>query len=226
MVYRSAKKQARKQDLTRSVNSDLKSDSQARNLLISKPIQTPKSNTPSVSKNKVKKDQSKVRLYGKNASKVPKSSLNSNKKHHSIQIDEKDLDIPTLNTALRPGGKIIKKGKKKGKKFISDNDTIVLNKIVKTIMDKNDLVNESKLEKAKRLEEIRDLRRKELEVKENEKINKLNDKKLQLKQKANLARTLRRKNSKLAKKQVANAHDDSKNTSGDIVKSKRKVEFV
>ncbi|EGV64333.1 hypothetical protein CANTEDRAFT_114064 [Yamadazyma tenuis ATCC 10573] len=145
-------KRANSQNKTRSVESEVTTDSHARNLLESQPKLTPKSVKRQLSKQAIKKQQAKIRLYGAKNGK---------------EYNESQLKIPLLNKAVMPGVKV--KSGKKGKKFVDEKNPNVLNLLVKTINDKYDKVNESKLEKARRLEEIRELKRKEMDKKEQEK---------------------------------------------------------
>lgn len=192
-------KRAKTQNKTRSVESEVFSDSKARNLLENQPKLTPKSKVKKVSK----KVQRKIALYGARNGK---------------EYREDQLDIPTLNKAVTPGTKA-KRGKK-GKKFVDDSDVLTMTRLVKSINDKFDTINESKLEKAKRLEDIRELKRKELERKELEKKNKLEGKKEEIKNKASLARATRRKNAKAARK--AEEHEEDEQP----LKKKKSVSFA
>lgn len=178
-------KKAAKTNQAKSVESDVFTDSQARNLMANQPKLTAKAEKKKPSKTAVKKQQAKIRLYGAKNGK---------------EYREDQLDIPQLNKAIVPGVKA-KKGKK-GKKFVDDHDSLKLNLLVKTINDKNDLANESKLEKARRLEDIRELRRAEMERKEKEKQAKLEDKKSEIRNKANVARAARRKSARAAKREA------------------------
>lgn len=168
-----------KQNKTRTVDSEVFTDSQARNQMASTPKMTAKSKVRKPTKAVVKKQQAKIRLYGAKSGK---------------EYREDQLDVPKLNMAVVPG--VRPKSGKKGKKFVDDKDALTMTRLVKTINDKYDEVNESKLEKSRRLEEIRDLKRKEMERKEQDKIDKVDGKKKELKNKASLARANRRKNAK------------------------------
>ncbi|CAM9022522.1 unnamed protein product [Wickerhamomyces anomalus] len=146
------------QNKTRSIESEVFKDSQARNRLGFTSNQTEKSRVRKPSKKDVKKEQSKIRLYG----------------------------------VKRSRGK-------KGKKFVNENpeDSTQLNRIINEVILKDEKRDYSKLEKAQKLEEIRELKKKEIEQKEAAKRDKLEDKKQEIKNKATKARTDRRKRAKL-----------------------------
>lgn len=183
---------------SRSVESEVFTDSHARNLLATQPKLTPKT-VRKVSKAVVRKQQQKIRLYGAKNGK---------------EYREDQLNIPTLNRAIIPGVKA-KKGKK-GKIFVDDADTLTMSRLVLSINDKYDTVHESKLEKGRRLEELRDLKKQEMDRKEREKLDKVEGKKTEIRSKANLARAVRRKNSRF---------DKTKGVDGDE-SSKKKVSFA
>lgn len=202
--YSAQAKRNKTQNKTRTVDPEVFSDSKARNLLASQPKLTPKSKVRKLSKAEVKKQQAKIRLYGATNGK---------------EYREDQLDIPTLNKAIIPGAKR-QKGKK-GKKFIEDSDSLTMNRLVKSINDKYDQVNESKLEKSRRLEELRDLKRQEIERKEQQKIDKLENKKSELRSKASVARAARRKNSKSRRQEEAAEAEASKDK-----KKRKSVSFA
>lgn len=177
----------------REVEPEIRSDSQARNVLQNQPNLTPKATKKVLRGKALKKHLRSSELYG-------------SKKKERVYT-EKELNIPKLNKAIIPGT-IVKKGKK-GKKFIADNDSLTMQRLIKQINDERDLVNESKLEKSKRLEEIRDIRRKELEQREEDKKSKIEIVKKSIKEKASLARSARRKSAKDAKKEILKDAKDS-----------------
>ncbi|KAH3688476.1 hypothetical protein WICPIJ_000539 [Wickerhamomyces pijperi] len=172
----------------RSVESEVFKDKEARNRLNFTSNQQEKSKVRKPSKKNVKKEQRSIRLYGK--------------KQGPKVYDEKDLDLPVLNRAIIPGAKRPKG--KKGKKFVNEDqsDQVQMSRIIQEVILSDEKRDMSKLEKAQKLEDLRELKRKEIEKKEDEKKNKLEDKKAEIKNKSTKARSDRRKRAKLNAKEA------------------------
>ncbi|ANB15294.1 Loc1p [Sugiyamaella lignohabitans] len=151
----------------RSIEQEVKSDSQAKNLLTVKSSNYENSkDSPRGPKAKISKKSTQLALLAK-AKKVKKQRV----------YTEKELGIPKLNKSIDPEG--IKKPRgKKGKVFADKNAML---RILHTVNEQLDSKNASKLEKARQLEEIRETKRKEMELKEQEKEEKLTKKKSELK---------------------------------------------
>ncbi|KAF6009614.1 hypothetical protein HII12_003160 [Brettanomyces bruxellensis] len=199
----------RKQVPTKNVTPELKENAEARNVLINQPELTLKSSKKPLKGTKLKKFLMTTQLYGK--------------KKQAKKYSEKELDIPVLNESINPGA-IKKKGKKKGKKFVADGDSVLLTRLIKQINDGKDEVNESKLEKARRLEDVRELRRTEIERKESVKRQELENAKDELKSSASQARSERRRASRLKKRLSKNVGAES--GSAKSKKPKKSVSFA
>ncbi|KAI5803143.1 hypothetical protein EDC01DRAFT_645987 [Geopyxis carbonaria] len=78
-----------------------------------------------------------------------------------------ETTLPVLNTIVPAAASVKRKGGngKIGKVFVEDHDMVRLMRMVETVSGKKEGEAESKLEKARRLETIRELRRKEEEAK-------------------------------------------------------------
>ncbi|KAI0881020.1 uncharacterized protein GGS22DRAFT_74628 [Annulohypoxylon maeteangense] len=102
------------------------------------------------------------------------------KKKKKKVYTEKELGIPELNM-VTPVGVTKPKGKKKGKVFVDDKES--MNTILAMVQADKDGEIESKMIKARQMEEIREARRVEAEKKEEEKKAKLDQTKESLRRK-------------------------------------------
>ncbi|KAK9319658.1 hypothetical protein V1517DRAFT_33200 [Lipomyces orientalis] len=83
-----------------------------------------------------------------------------------------------LNTALKPAGIVHRRGKK-GKVFADDKDA--LTKVLSVVTARMDEIHATKIERAQQLEAIRDAKRKEVEKREQQKVDRLEQKKKEIK---------------------------------------------
>ncbi|OLN84898.1 60S ribosomal subunit assembly/export protein LOC1 [Colletotrichum chlorophyti] len=102
------------------------------------------------------------------------------KKRKKKVYTEAELDIPKLNM-ITPVGVEKPKGKKKGKVFVDDRES--MNTILAMVQAEKEGQIESKMMKARQMEEIREARRVEAEKKEAERKAKLEDTKDSLRKK-------------------------------------------
>ncbi|OAA74068.1 60S ribosomal subunit assembly/export protein LOC1 [Cordyceps fumosorosea ARSEF 2679] len=102
------------------------------------------------------------------------------KKPKQKTYTEAELGIPTLNT-VTPIGVVKPKGKKKGKVFVDDRES--MNTILSIVQAEKNGQIESKMIKARQMEEIREARRVEAEKKEGERQTRLEDVKDSLRRK-------------------------------------------
>ncbi len=92
-----------------------------------------------------------------------KSTLNKKKKR---VYTEKELNIPKLNSII-PAGIAKPKGQKKGKKFVDDSASMMA--IMSVVHAEKEGRLESKIMRARQLEEIREAKRKEAEERSDDK---------------------------------------------------------
>ncbi|KAI2621719.1 hypothetical protein GGR54DRAFT_76938 [Hypoxylon sp. NC1633] len=109
-----------------------------------------------------------------------RSAVDLLKKKKKKVYTEKELGIPELNM-ITPVGVTKPKGKKKGKVFVDDKES--MNTILAMVQADKDGEIESKMIKARQMEEIREARRVEAEKKEEEKKTKLDQTKESLRRK-------------------------------------------
>ncbi|KAK1599743.1 uncharacterized protein LY79DRAFT_665362 [Colletotrichum navitas] len=102
------------------------------------------------------------------------------KKRKKKVYTEEELDIPKLNM-VTPVGVTKPKGKKKGKVFVDDRES--MNTILAMVQAEKEGQIESKMMKARQMEEIREARRIEAEKKEEERKSKLEETKESLRKK-------------------------------------------
>ncbi|KAK2791735.1 60S ribosomal subunit assembly/export protein [Onygenales sp. PD_12] len=112
----------------------------------------------------------------------PRTAPEHLKKKKKRVYTEKELDLPTLNT-ITPVGVTKPRGKKKGKVFVDDQESMMT--ILAMVNAEKEGQIESKMMKARQMEEIREARRKEAEVRQEGRKAKLEDVKDSLRRKRN-----------------------------------------
>ncbi|KAL2855481.1 hypothetical protein BJY01DRAFT_2575 [Aspergillus pseudoustus] len=113
----------------------------------------------------------------KTKARTEKTQLRKTKKR---EYTEAELDLPKLNM-ITPVGVVNPKGKKKGKTFCDDPEAMMT--IFAMVNAEKEGQIESKIMKARQLEEIREAKRKEAEARQSEKKSKLEDAKESIRQK-------------------------------------------
>ncbi|RJE18892.1 hypothetical protein PHISCL_08774 [Aspergillus sclerotialis] len=136
------------------------------------------------------------------------------KKTKKREYTEEELDLPKLNM-ITPAGVVKPKGKKKGKTFVDDQEGMMT--ILAMVNAEKEGQIESKMMKARQLEEIREARRKEAEARQAQKKSKLEEAKASIRQK--------RKN-KNESKQDSNADTTAPSMNDSSSKSKGKRKSV
>ncbi|KAF2731438.1 hypothetical protein EJ04DRAFT_10557 [Polyplosphaeria fusca] len=113
------------------------------------------------------------------AQKTKSKSLSSSSTTKKKRVyTEKELDIPKLN-GIVPAGIVKPKGQKKGKKFVDDPESLIA--IMSVVNAEKEGRIESKIMRARQLEEVREAKRKEAEKRGEEKAAKFEDTKKGLK---------------------------------------------
>jgi 60S ribosomal subunit assembly/export protein LOC1 len=172
-----------------------------------KPKARPKSASKSSSS---KSKRAKVPHLKSDEIKTKRSRATPKKKQRTYT--EKELGIPKLNGII-PAGVQKPKGKKKGKVFVDDQQSTMT--ILAMVMAEKDGQIESKMMKARQLEEIRAARQKEAEARQEEKKAKLEE------TKDSLRKGRRRKLDKEAEEEARGNEEPVKAKS----KSKKRVSF-
>ncbi|KAF2199978.1 hypothetical protein GQ43DRAFT_374941 [Delitschia confertaspora ATCC 74209] len=131
-----------------------------------------------ISKNQQKK-MSLAKPGGAQKTKSVQDKRNDNKKKRRVYT-EKELDIPKLNGII-PAGIAKPHGVKKGKKFVDDPASMMA--IMSMVNAEKEGHIESKIMRARQLEEVREARRKEMEARSEDKKGKFEEVKESLKKK-------------------------------------------
>ncbi|KAK2811761.1 60S ribosomal subunit assembly/export protein [Emmonsiellopsis sp. PD_5] len=143
----------------------------------------PLSSSSRISKSKPsssKKPNGPKRPPPKEVKSKPRTAPEHLKKKKKRVYTEKELDLPTLNT-ITPVGVTKPRGKKKGKVFVDDQESMMT--ILAMVNAEKEGQIESKMMKARQMEEIREARRKEAEVRQEGRKAKLEDVKDSLRRK-------------------------------------------
>jgi 60S ribosomal subunit assembly/export protein LOC1 len=135
------------------------------------------------------------------------------KKRKQRVYTDKELGLPTLNM-ITPAGVQKPKGKKKGKVFVDDQESMMT--ILAMVNAEKEGQIESKIMKARQMEEIREARRKEAEARQEMKNEKLEETKKSFKKKR---RTKSASTENFEQASGKNEHAATK-------KSKKRVSFV
>ncbi|KAF3053657.1 60S ribosomal subunit assembly/export protein [Didymella keratinophila] len=165
-----------------------------------------------ISKNRQKK-LSLAKPGGEQKTKSNKKDANKKKKR---TYTEAELDIPKLNSIV-PAGIAKPKGQKKGKVFVDDPASMMA--IMSVVNAQKEGHIESKIMRARQLEEIREAKRKEAEGRADEKKADFEERKQNLKKK-------RKRNSEPARTNDADTESPKKTSKKDgKFKPKKRVSF-
>lgn len=126
-----------------------------------------------------KRKQKSLSLAKPGGEQKSKSRLSSNRPKKRV-YKESELDIPKLNGII-PAGIAKPKGQKKGKTFVDDPASMLA--IMSMVNAEKDKDVESRIMRARQLEEVREAKRKEMEERAEEKASKFEETKKGLKKK-------------------------------------------
>ncbi|KAL1602505.1 60S ribosomal subunit assembly/export protein [Paraconiothyrium brasiliense] len=126
-----------------------------------------------------KKKQKSLALAKPGGAQKSKSRIPSGKAKKRV-YKESELDLPKLNGII-PAGIAKPKGQKKGKTFVDDPASMMA--IMSMVNAEKDKDVESKIMRARQLEEVREAKRKEMEARAEEKASKFEETKKGLKKK-------------------------------------------
>ncbi|CAN9356729.1 unnamed protein product [Alternaria alternata] len=127
-----------------------------------------------------KRKQKSMSLAKPGGAQKTKSLVSKDGKKKKRVYSEKELDIPALNGII-PAGIAKPKGVKKGKKFVDDPASMMA--IMSVVNAEKEGHLESKIAKARQLEEIREAKRKEAESRKSDKDLAFEERKQDLKKK-------------------------------------------
>ncbi|CAN9345699.1 hypothetical protein AA0118_g4685 [Alternaria tenuissima] len=127
-----------------------------------------------------KRKQKSMSLAKPGGAQKTKSLVSKDGKKKKRVYSEKELDIPALNGII-PAGIAKPKGVKKGKKFVDDPASMMA--IMSVVNAEKEGHLESKIAKARQLEEIREAKRKEAESRKSDKDQAFEERKQDLKKK-------------------------------------------
>ena len=157
-----------------------------------------------------KRKQKSLSLAKPGGEQKSKSRLPANKPKRRV-YKESELDLPKLNGII-PAGIAKPKGQKKGKTFVDDPASMMA--IMSMVNAEKDKDVESRIMRARQLEEVREAKRKEMEARAEEKASKFEETKKGLKKKK-----------KGSAGMVAAMADDDEQKPKKAAKGKKRVSF-
>ncbi|OJD31874.1 66s preribosome component loc1 [Diplodia corticola] len=140
----------------------------------------PQKSKPSAKGSSAKDAKPSKHAKPKTHTSIGTAKVDPKKKKKQRTYTEAELGIPTLNM-ITPAGVQKPKGKKKGKVFVDDQESMMT--ILAMVNAEKEGQIESKMMKARQMEEIREARKKEAEVRSDKKREKFEETKDSLRKK-------------------------------------------